>query len=161
MKKRTKELVGLALIAVFVICLVTTGTFIYVNQPDLILTGSLYFNDSGEHHGGFEMAMQWNITLFLRESSGHLLVTPEPGYSCNDVLLKFSYTIGAFKFSEQNISLSIDGHPVLLEFVVNDTIWNRYHNQYISSTPDFSPTIFPGFLSHFYVELRLARPPVA
>lgn len=159
MERRTKILVGLASIVVFATSLVAAGTFIYVNQPSLIMTGSLYFNDSGEHHGGFEMAMQWNVTLSIKGGFGQLVVTPEPGYMCNDVLQKWGYSIVGFQISEQNITMAIDGHSVVLEFVENDTIWNRYYNQYISATPDLSPTIFPGFLSHYYVELRLAQIP--
>ncbi|MFW9934787.1 MAG: hypothetical protein ACFFDU_04540 [Candidatus Thorarchaeota archaeon] len=160
MERRTKILVGLVSIVVFITGLIAAGSLIYVNQPSLIMTGTLYFNDSGEHHGGFEMAMQWNVTLFLKENSGQLVVTPEPGYMCNDVLLKWSYSIVGFQISEQNITMAIDSHPVVLEFVENDTIWNRYHNQYISATPDLSPTIFPGFISHYYVEFRLAQVPL-
>jgi len=156
MERKTKLITTLVVIAVFTTSLVAAGLIIYLNTPSLTVNGSLYFNDSGEHHGGFEMAMQWNITLILKENFGQLVVTPEPGYSCNDVLLKWSYSIGGFHMSEQNITLTIDGHPVVLEFVENDTIWNRYDDHYISSTPDLSPTIFPGFISHYYVELRLA-----
>ncbi len=161
MQRKGKLIVTITLVAVVTTSLFAAGLITFVNRPDLVLTGTLYFNDSGEHHGGFEMAMQWNITLLLKENFGQLVVTPEPGYSCNDVLLKWSYAIVGFQVSEQNITLTIDGHPVVLEYVHNDTIWNRYHHQYIGATPNLSPTIFPGFLSHYYVELRLAPPPMA
>lgn len=156
LERKTKLIIALGLIAVLTNTLVAVGIITYLKTPQVTLNGSLYFNDSGEHHGGFEMAMQWNITLILKGNFGHLVVTPEPDYSCNDVLLKWIYSVGGFLISEQNITVTIDGHPVLLGFVENDTIWHRYDNHYISSTPDLSPTIFPGFLSHYYVELRLA-----
>ena len=159
MQRKSKLIVTVVLVAVVTTSLLSVGLISYINQPSLILTGTLYFNDSGDHHGGFEMAMQWNITLFLKEGLGQLIVTPEPDYMCNDVLLKWSYSIVGFQMSEQNIVMAIDGHSVVLEFVENETIWNRYHNQYISATPDLSPTIFPGFLSHYYVEFRLAQIP--
>jgi hypothetical protein len=157
MERKTKVIISVVIISLFATSLVVTGVIIYNNTPSLTLNGSLYFNDSGEHHGGFEMAMQWNITLVVKGIFGHFVVTPEPGYSCNDVLLKWSYAISGLQISEENITMAIDGHPVVLEFVENDTIWNRYDDHYISSTPDLSPTIFPGFLSHYYVELRLAE----
>lgn len=160
MQRKSKLIVTVVLVAVVTTSILAVGLISYMNQPSLILTGTLYFNDSGDHHGGFEMAMQWNITLFLKEDLGRLIVTPEPGYMCNDVLLKWSYSIVGFQMSEQNIVMAIDGHSVVLEFVENETIWNRYHNHYISATPDLSPTIFPGFLSHYYVELRLAQIPL-
>jgi hypothetical protein len=158
--QRKKLIVTVVLVAVVTTSLVAIGLISYMNQPSLTLTGTLYFNDSGEHHGGFEMAMQWNITLFLKAGLGQLVVTPEPGYMCNDVLQKWSYSIVGFQMSEQNIVMAIDGYSVVLEFVENDTIWNRYHDHYISATPDLPTTIFPGFLSHYYVELRLAQIPV-
>lgn len=132
------------------------GIVTYVNQPILTLTGSLYFNDSGEHHGGFEAAMQWNVTLAVQAGLGQLVVTPEPDYMNNDQLLKWSYGISGFQITEEYIIMAIDFHFIVLQFVKNDIIWDTYHDHYISSTPNISPTIFPGFLSHYYVELRLA-----
>jgi hypothetical protein len=155
MQRKSKLIVTIVFVAIVTTSLIAAGSIFYLSQPNLTLTGSLHFNDSGDHHGGFEMAMQWNVTLFLKDGVGQLVVTPEPGYMCNDVLLKWSYTIVGFQISEQNIVMAIDGHSVLLQFVENDTIWNTYHNHYICSTPDLAPTIFPGFLSHYYVELRL------
>ncbi|MDO8055437.1 MAG: hypothetical protein Q6361_01110 [Candidatus Hermodarchaeota archaeon] len=156
MERKTKLLVVLASLVIFTISLVAAGTFIYINQPDVTLTGSFYFNDSGQHHGGWEATCLWNVSLTMKAGSGLLVVTPEPDYMANDMLLKWIYHISGFQITEDQIVMAIDGHPVILEFVENDTIWNRYHNHYISATPDLSPTIFPGFLSHYYVELRLA-----
>ncbi|MFX1492329.1 MAG: hypothetical protein ACFFBU_08710 [Promethearchaeota archaeon] len=156
METKTKLIVTVTLVAVIAISLITVGIITYVNQPSLTLAGSLYFNDSGEHHGGFESAMQWNVTLNVKAGFGLLVVTPEPGYMNNDRLQKWSYQISGFQISEEQIVMAIDGHQVVLEFVENDTIWNTYDNHYISATPDISPTIFPGFISHYYVELRLS-----
>ena len=160
MERKTKLLVGLASIVIFAISLVAAGTFIYVNQPDVTLTGSFYFNDSGDHHGGWEATCLWNASLTVKAGSGLLVITPEPDYMANDMLLKWIYHISGFQITEDQIVMAIDGHPVILEFVENDTIWNRYHDHYISATPDLSPTIFPGFISHYYVELRLAQIPL-
>ncbi len=160
MERSIKALVGLTFILVFTTSLVAAGTFIYVNQPDIILTGSFYFNDSGEHHGGWEATCLWNVSLTVKADFGLLVVTPEPDFMANEMLLKWIYHIGEFQITEEQIVMDIDGHPAVLEFVENDTIWNRYHNHYISATPDLSPTIFPGFLNYYYVELRLTQVPL-
>ena len=156
METKTKLIATLTMVAVVSASLITAGIITYVNSPSLTLTGSLYFNDSGEHHGGFEAAMQWNVTLSVKAGYGLLIVTPEPGYMNNERLQKWSYSISGFQITEECIVMAIDGHQVVLEFVENDTIWNTYDNHYISATPAISPTIFPGFISHFYVELRLS-----
>jgi hypothetical protein len=157
MERRTKLLVGLVSIVIFTTSIITAGTFIYFYQPSITLAGSLNFNDSGQHHGGWEASCQWNVSLTVKSGLGLLVVTPEPDLMNGEVLLKWSYRISGFQITEEQIVMAIDGHPVILEFVENDTIWNRYHNHYISATPDLTPTIFPGLMSHYYVELRLAQ----
>ena len=158
MERRTKLLVVSVFILVVTTSLVAAGAYIYVNQPDIILTGSLYFNDSGQHHGGWEATCLWNVTLAVKAGSGILVVTPEPDFMNGEILLKWSYHISGFQITAEQIVMTIDGHPVILEFVENDTIWDTYHNHYIRAKPDLSPTIFPGLMDHFYVELRLADP---
>jgi hypothetical protein len=127
--------------------------------------GTLYFNDSGESHGGFEMAAQWNVTLsiiwdqMLRPphiGTGILVVTPDPHQLGNDALKKWIYTVNGFLIDGESCVMALDGHPLTLRWVDNDTIWNQFDNQFITTTPDLDPTVFPGFLGHYYVELRLA-----
>ncbi len=160
MDKRTKLIVVLAFIAIFSTSIIAAGLFIYVNQPDVIFTGSLYFNDSGQHHGGWEATCQWNVSLTVKSDFGLLVVTPEPDFMNGEILLKWSYHISGFEITEEQIVIAIDGNQVILEFVENDTIWNRYHNHYICATPNLSPTIFEGLMSYYYVELRLAQIPL-
>ncbi len=136
--------------------LISVGILNYVSQPILTFTGSLYYNDSGESHGGFEGAMQWNVTMKVQAGNGLLIVTPEPGYLNNNRLQKWSYGITGLQITSDLIVMAIDGYFIALEFVENDTVWNSYDNHYIAYTPDLIPTIFPGFLHHYYVELRLA-----
>ncbi len=158
MERRTKLLIVSVFIVIVITSLVTAGTYIYVNQPDVILAGSLNFNDSGQHHGGWEATCNWNVSLTVKADSGILVITPEPDLMNGEILLKWSYHISEFQISEEQIIMTIDGHPVVLEFIENDTIWDRFHNHYICATPDLSPTIFPGLMSHYYVELRLTFP---
>lgn len=160
MERRTTLLVVLAFITIFTTSMIAAGIFIYVNQPDVILTGSLNFNDSGEHHGGWEATCNWNVALTVKAGSGFLIVTPEPDILNGETLLKWIYDISEFQLTEERIVMAIDGHPVVLEFVENDTIWNMYHNHYICAKPDLEPTIFPGLMSYYYVELRLAKIPL-
>ncbi len=127
-----------------------------LNTPLNQFEGTLYYNDSGESHGGFEGACQWNVTLRVRGSIGVLLVTPAIGYMNSDRLKKWVFFIASFDVNSQKITMSIDGRFVELFFTNNDSVWNTYHNYYINAYPDLDPTIFPGFLDHYYVELRLA-----
>jgi hypothetical protein len=160
MESRTKLLIGFTVIVIFITSLLAAGTFFFVNQPDINMIGSLNFNDSGEHHGGWEATCQWNVTLTVKSGSGLLIVTPEPDMMNGETLLKWIYHISEFQLTEERIVMAIDGHPVVLEFIENDTIWNMYHNHYICAKPDLSPTIFPGLLSYYYAELRLAQIPI-
>ena len=86
MERRTKLLVVLAFIAIFSTTIFAAGIFIYVNQPDVILTGSLNFNDSGLHHGGWEATMNWNVSLTVKAGFGVLVVTPEPDFMNGEVI---------------------------------------------------------------------------
>jgi len=153
--RRTKILI--AGVGVILVAAGATGGYLFLASLPLVqLKGTLYFNDSGEPFGGFEMACQWNVTLIVRGGSGVLVVTPEPDMLGNDALKKWTYTVTGFQISEESITMALDGHPVVLPFCEEDSTWNSYHNHYIATYLD--PSIFPGFSSHYYVELRLAPP---
>lgn len=156
MERRVKFILGAVLTTVITGSLIAVCYSLQASQPMLILSGSLYFNDSGESHGGFEAAMQWNVTLTAQAGNGWLIVTPEPGYMNNEVLKKWSYRVIGFQIKEAMITMALDGHFLVLEYTETDTTWDTYNNHYICATPDLDPTIFLGFLNHFYVELRLA-----
>jgi hypothetical protein len=154
MEKRLKVIIG-SLIILAVATSVVAGGLWWLTLPVQQVSGTLYFNDSGESHGGFEMACQWNISLTVRGGMGVLVATPEPDKIGNEALEKWSYTVTGFKMTPELAVMALDGDVLELPFVENDTVWNQFHNQYIVATPSLSPTIFPGFLSHYYVELRL------
>jgi hypothetical protein len=154
MEKRTKILMGGLVILAVAVSSVAGGLW-WLSLPVQQLSGTLYFNDSGESHGGFEMACQWNISLMVRGGMGVLLAAPEPDEIGNAALEKWSYTVTGFQMTPNLVVMALDGHPMQLSFVEDDTVWNQFDNQYITATPDFDPTIFPGFMNHYYVELRL------
>ncbi len=156
MQRRVKFILGMVFTIVIAGSLLAVFYSFQAAQPMVILSGSLYFNDSGESHGGFEAAMQWNVTLIAQAGNGWLIVTPEQGYMNNDVLKKWSYRIIGFQITDDMITMALDGHLIVLEFYETDATWDTYHNHYICTTPDLNPTIFLGFLGHYYVELRLA-----
>ena len=107
------------------------------------------------------MAAQWNVTLSViwdwsERGTGLLVVTPDPNQLGNDALKKWIYTVTGFHVNLASCVMALDGNVLTLPWVENETVWNQFHNQWIIATPDLNPAIFPGFLSHYYVELRLA-----
>jgi len=123
----------------------------------MIYYGSLYANDCGEPRGGFEWAGEYNITLKVY-SDGKGLLELIFNIGLGDPLEKHEYEISNFYIEYgKRIIMKIEGKLVILNFIVNDTVWNTFHNQYIaySNKGNIDPTIFKGFKSHYYVELRI------
>ena len=157
LEKRTKTLVAGLTIAVVAFSGMAAG-LAWLSLPVEQLVGTLYFNDSGEAHGGFEMAAQWDVKLAVRGGVGTLDVTSDPNQLSNGALKKWNYLVTGFRRTSDFIVMTLDGHLLQLPYVKNDTVWNRYDEAYILRTPDLDPTIFPGFLGTYYAELRLENP---
>lgn len=125
--------------------------------------GSFYINDCGQPHGGFEYCGCFYASLFLEDSIGTL--TLELTLGLGDPLLKHEYSMELIEYSVDSIEFLIEGEPLVLEWVENDTVWNKWHNHYIASfiydVPErggigtIHPDMFPGLVSWYYVELRL------
>lgn len=124
----------------------------------------MFVSDAGRAHGGFEFNAQYRAELNIERDSGVLRLTLEIGLG--DTLDKHEYLVSNFKLRSEKISMKIDGFDVVLEWVESDLIWDHeYDNYYIASWGSdapademrgaISPEIFPGLVSHYYVELRL------
>jgi hypothetical protein len=155
LKKPTKVTIS-AFIILAVAVSGVTGGLLWLSLPPWWCHGTLYFNDSGGSHGGFEMAAQWIVTLSIRGGIGVLVVAPDPNQLGNSALKKWIYTITGFEINFESCVMALNGRVLTLPLVENDTVWNQFDHQYTIATPNLDPEIFPGFLSHYYVELRLA-----
>ena len=153
-------------LAVTAIAVLVVGVLILQNYraSTVVLRGSLFVSDAGRSHGGFEYNAEWNATLTVDDTSGILKLALNIGLG--DALTKHEYSIAEFKMEPNRISMRIDGQPLTLVWVENDTIWSHtYDGYYIASwggdaPPEemrgtISPKIFPGLVDHYYVELRL------
>ena len=124
--------------------------------------GSLYMNDCGQPHGGFEYAADYYANLSVHDCLGTLHF--EIGLGLGDHLLQHDFSVELLRYSYEEMSFLMDGNLVVMERIENDTIWDTWHGYYIASHESdlpnrssigvISPDYFPGLPSHYYVELR-------
>jgi len=156
----------LFVIAVAAVTVLTVGVLLFQSfRPSaVVLHGSLFVSDAGRSHGGFEYNAEWNATLTIDGAAGSLKLVLSTGL--DDALTKHEYSITEFKMDPNKISMKIDGQPLTLVWVENDTVWSHtYDGYYIASwggdappeemRGNISPQIFPDLADHYYVELRL------
>jgi hypothetical protein len=131
-------------------------------QPQIVYEGSFHANDSGESHGGFEWAGKYSAHLEVRGRTGKLYISFETGLG--DYLKKYSYSVSHFIEASGQLNFSIQTRDVNMVYIDKDTLWDgQYNNQYIANNSSkieerighLPVDIFPGFRSHYYVELRL------
>jgi hypothetical protein len=143
---------------VSILCL--SGCFLF--QPQIVYKGSFHANDSGESHGGFEWAGEYSARLEVRRRTGKLIITFEIGLG--DYLRKHLYSVSHFIEASGQLKFKIQHRDVNLVYIEKDTLWDgQYNNQCIANNSSkieerighLPVDIFPGFRSHYYVELRL------
>jgi hypothetical protein len=138
-------------------------THCHEEQPTQEYRGSFHANDSGESHGGFEWAGEYDAALTVQDHRGELVLVFSRGLG--DPLKIHSLSITAFSQTNAELKFMIDGRDALLHFVEKDTIWNeQYDKRYIANNSTkvaeqigklpIEP--FTGFRPHYYIELRLA-----
>jgi hypothetical protein len=149
--------------------MLSTPFFNHGIRPIRTFTGSLFVSDAGQSHGGFEYNAEWAVDLIVVGDSGTLRLALKTGLG--DALTKHEYTITEFRHDdptlcERLISFRLNGKPVKLVWVVNDTVWNgQFSNYYIASWGTeapaseirgiIKPTYFTGLADFWYVELRI------
>jgi len=126
-----------------------------------VLYGTLFINESGRSNVTSSATGSYNATLTAKNGNGTLLLTFLSGTNLIKVPLiafsNYSVTIG-------RISMTISGHPVVLPWEDNDTVWaGQYNNNYVASwgpsAPAYevrgqiSPEVF-GLPAGEYVEFR-------
>jgi hypothetical protein len=161
-----KSSAPLALFLVVAAIMVTAGLLYCLNpgSGSVSMNGSFLASDAGQSHGGFEYVAVWNASLIIYGNSGRLTLSLSSGLG--DVLTRHEYFVSSFYANQTHMNMRVDGIPVVLVWTANDTVWNHsYDNYYVASwggsaPPDeirgtISPAIFPGLVSHYYVELRL------
>jgi len=128
--------------------------FYFPDEEKILYQGSMLVNDSGEPKGGFEWVGIYNLTL----TNKYLRVTLLIGLG--DPLDKHNYEAKVIEFVEKSYLLIAIKCPrnnswvkINLSYVEEDLIWGEFNKYYIAYYVD--PTIFDGFASHYYVEMRL------
>jgi hypothetical protein len=148
-------------IAVLVVGVLTLQNY---RASTVVLGGSLFVSDAGRSHGGFEYNAERDATLTVDGTSGTLKLVLNIGLG--DALTKHEYSITEFKMEPNKTRMRIDGQPLTLVWVENDTIWSHTYDGYYTASwggdappeeirGNISPQIFPGLADHYYVELRL------
>lgn len=132
----------------------------------LVKEGTFFVSDAGRSHGGFEFNAEYKTKFDVKNGRGTLTFTLDIGL--DDPLKKHDYRITDFLIKPHKVLMKIDNRPVELVLVKKDKIWNhQYDNNYIaawgSDAPKneikgaISPTIFPGLVGFWYVELRIPK----
>jgi len=151
---------------IFAIIISLAAVLLYVefNPSKVTLSGSLFVSDAGRSHGGFEYNAEWDATLTVEGTTGTLGFVLRVGLG--DALEQHDYRVEGFSMDSSAVSMIIDGQPLELIWVEEDTIWNHtYDRYYIASWGSdaqqgeikgvITPMIFPGLVETYYVELRL------
>lgn len=124
--------------------------------------GSFYINDCGEPHGGFEYCAGFYATLDLEAFIGTLRLDFLIGLG--DKLTQHVFDVELVEYTPEKIELTMEGEPLILEWIEEDNVWNKWHGHYIASfnvglphrdgIGTIHPDMFPGIVSTYYVELR-------
>jgi hypothetical protein len=128
--------------------------------------GTFFVSDAGQSHGGFEFTAEYKTEFNVQKGKGTLTFSLLIGL--DDPLTKHTYRVTDLQIRPHRITMSIDGNPVEFILVKNDKIWNhQFDNNYIASwgsdapkreiKGSISPTIFPGLVDFWYVELRIPK----
>jgi len=150
----------IAIIAVVAIILVFAACY----SSTVMLNGTLYASDAGNAGEGFEYAATWYAELAVEGTTG--TISFELVFGQADRMTKFDYNVTNFTMDSDWVAMKIDGNPVELEWVSQETVWGgEYDDYYIASNVGNVPQdelrgnittdVFQGFASNFYVELRL------
>lgn len=126
----------------------------------------MFISDAGRSHGGFEYTAGYDASMTVRGKTGKLELRLAIGLG--DALEKHAYGITGFAMNGQRITCVIDGQPLVLVWVEEDTVWDHeFDNYYIASWGGDAPPeeirgqistwTFPGLTDRYYVELRLRR----
>lgn len=127
--------------------------------------GTLYVNDAGESHGGFEESFSWLAWLRFSEGKGELIFAIEEG-ALGRKPVRTRYQLTEFSHTDNFIKFKIDGRPVEMIWIENDDIWNgEFDKHYIAAWGSNSDPkeikgvirsdYFAGINKEWYVELRL------
>ena len=128
--------------------------YTYIKEEH-ILIGELYANDCGVPKGGFVWCGTYNITikrgyLYLKLKAGLGDPLRAHKYPCKILSIKINQSI-TIELKDPNKTKTC---RVELKYYEKDPIWG-INNTYIAYYID--PTIFPGFTTNYYVEIRIHK----
>jgi len=127
------------------------------------LYGTLFVNVGGYSNATASATASYNATLTAQKGNGSILFTFLSG---NDLVQDHLVSITNYTISTNQISMTLNGHTVILPWEDNDTVWaHQYDSNYIASwgptAPGYevrgqvSPAVF-GLPASDYVEFRFA-----
>jgi hypothetical protein len=128
--------------------------------------GTFFVSDAGQSHGGFEFNAEYSAEFNVQNGKGTLTFTLVIGL--DDPLTRHTYSITDLQIKPRRIIMNIDDKPLEFILVKNDKVWNhQFDNNYIaawgSDAPkrefkgSISPSLFPGLVDFWYVELRIPK----
>src|SRR2546428_587161 len=138
--------------------------YVYLNliphtTDSLRMKGSLLVSAPSQTEGGSGFPSTYNASLYVRSGSGSLNLTLAEGV--RDILLEHRYTISNLIANETTISLLLNGNPVTLILIANDSSGGQFSGSYVASNGpsgqkgSISPTFFGGLESQYKVQLQL------
>jgi hypothetical protein len=127
------------------------------------LYGSFFVNEGGYSNATGTATASYNLTLTAQNGNGSILFTFLSG---TDLMQRNLLTMANYTISVDQISMTLNGHLIVMPWEDNDTVWGgQYNNNYIASVgpsaPSYEmrgsidPSVF-GLPSHDYIEFRFA-----
>jgi hypothetical protein len=138
--------------------------YVYLNLiPHTIdsihMKGSLLVNAPSHTEGGSGFPVTYNASLSVRSGSGSLNLTLSGGV--RDILLEHRYTVSNLIANETTVSMLLNGNPVTLILIANDSSGGQFSGSYVASNGpngqkgSISPSFFGGLGSQYNVQLQL------
>jgi hypothetical protein len=130
-------------------------------STDGTMFGTFFVNEGGYSNATASVTASYNLTLIARSGNGTILFTFLSG---TNVMQQDLAKITNYTISVNQISMTFNGHSIVMPWEDNDTVWGGlYNSNYIASwgptAPSYemrgtiSPAVF-GLPSHDYIEFR-------
>lgn len=146
-----------------------TAASIYLNSAPTgttSMTGTLYINSSGQLNAPANYSATYNATLSSKDGTGTMNLTLISGDG--DALSVHQYVVADLVASPYNLTMSINGHAIVLPWVSNSTIFKEDNESYLASWGPsaastelagvIAPQDFPGLQPGYYIVLHLTVP---
>jgi len=100
--------------------------------------GTLFINEGGYSNATASVTASYNATLTAHNGGGQILFTFLSG---TDILQTHLVSISNYTVGISQMSMTLNGHPVVLPWEDNDSVWaGQYDNNYVASWGPTAPT---------------------